>query len=47
MADQITTAAKHRLSGRFGRLSGEDMNPVEHLLQMQLGLTWSCFRGTR
>ena len=39
MADQIATAAKHRLTRRFGSLSGPDMDSVEHALRVQLGMT--------
>ena len=39
MADQIATAAKHRLTRRLGSLSGPDMEFVEHALRVQLGMT--------
>ena len=39
MADQIGTAAKHRLTRRRGRLSGPDMDAVERALRVQLGIT--------
>ena len=39
MADQIATAAKHRLNRRLGKLSGPDMDAVEHALRVQLGMT--------
>ena len=39
MADQITTAAKHRLTERLGILRGEEMDSVERALRIQLGLT--------
>ena len=39
MADQITTAAKHRLTKRLGILRRQDMDSVERALQVQLGLT--------
>ena len=29
MADQIATAAKHRLTKRLGSLSGQDMDSIE------------------
>ena len=39
MADQIVTAAKHRLTTRLGSLSGPDMDSVEQALRVQLGMT--------
>lgn len=39
MADQVTTAAKHRLTKRLGILRRQDMDSVERALQVQLGLT--------
>ena len=39
MADQITTATKHRLTERLGILRGEEMDSVERALRIQLGLT--------
>lgn len=39
MADQIATAAKHRLTERLGSLSGSDMDSVERVLRVQLGMT--------
>lgn len=38
MADQLTTAAKERLRGRLGQLSGEDLAGVERAVRLQLGL---------
>lgn len=38
MADQLTTAAKSRLKSRLGSLSKEDMEAVEKVMQVQLGL---------
>ena len=39
MADQIATAAKHRLTKRLGSLSGQDMDSIENALRVQLGMT--------
>ena len=39
MADQITTATKHRLTERLGIVRGEEMDSVERALRIQLGLT--------
>jgi len=38
MADQLTTVSKVRLSKLVGRLSGEDMERVEDVIRVQLGL---------
>lgn len=38
MADQVTTASKHRLRNRVGRLSKHDMRAVDRVLMLQLGL---------
>jgi mRNA interferase MazF len=38
MADQITTVSKTRLQRRQGRLSKEDMDAVERIVGVQLGL---------
>ena len=38
MADQITTAAKERLKGKLGQLSRNDMQAVEKVLKIQLGI---------
>ena len=37
MADQITTAAKHRLTKRLGILRGQDMDSVERAFNLLLG----------
>ena len=37
-ADQLTTVAKPRLTGRLGRLSGADLRAVEDAIRVQLGL---------
>ncbi len=39
MADQLTTVSKMRLINRAGRLSGMDMERVEHAVRVQLGLS--------
>ena len=38
MADQIATVSKRRLVNRTGRLSGKDMQRVEHAISVQLQL---------
>jgi mRNA interferase MazF len=38
MADQITTASKHRLQRRMGTLSAEDVAAVARVVRLQLGL---------
>jgi mRNA interferase MazF len=38
LADQLTTASKLRLSHRAGRLSEADMQAVEAVVKLQLGL---------
>ena len=38
MADQITTVSKRRLVNCAGRLSGKDMQRVEHAISIQLQL---------
>ena len=38
MADQLTTASKHRLINRAGKLTNADMRKVEHAVKVQLGL---------
>jgi mRNA interferase MazF len=38
MADQITTASKERLTGRFGVLSPDEMRAVDMAMRIQLGL---------
>ena len=39
MADQLTTVSKLRMSGLAGRLSSPDMQKVEQVIKVQLGLT--------
>ena len=39
MADQLTTVSKGRLSEQLGKLSQEDMNSVERVVALQLGLS--------
>ena len=39
MADQIATAAKHRMTMRLGNVSSPDMDAVERALRVQLGMT--------
>ena len=39
MADQIATVSKRRLTKKAGRLSGNDMQRVEHAISIQLQLT--------
>ncbi len=38
MTDQLTTVSKSRLLNRVGRLSREDMEAVEQVVAVQLGL---------
>jgi len=38
MADQLTTAAKERLTSRLGVLTKADLKAVEHVVKIQLGL---------
>jgi mRNA interferase MazF len=38
MADQITTAAKHRLQRRLGALSAEDLKALVRVVCIQLGI---------
>jgi len=38
MADQLTTAAKERFKSRLGSLSRTDMQAVERVIKIQLGL---------
>ena len=38
MADQIATVSKKRLVNKTGRLSGQDMQRVEHAISVQLQL---------
>lgn len=38
MADQLTTVSKLRLSNRLGRLSATDLQQVERVVKLQLGL---------
>ena len=39
MADQIATVSKSRLVEKTGRLSGKDMQRLEHAMSVQLQLT--------
>jgi len=41
MADQLTTVSKKRLLNRIGDLSTENIQQVEHAIQIQLGLKLS------
>ena len=38
MADQIATVSKSRLGEMVGRLSIDDLRPVEQVVKLQLGL---------
>jgi mRNA interferase MazF len=38
MADQVTTVSKLRLSNRAGQLSAADLDQVERVVMLQLGL---------
>lgn len=38
MADQLTTASRHRLVGYIGRLGAADMNEVDRAIRLQLAL---------
>jgi mRNA interferase MazF len=38
MADQLTTVSKQRLKERIGRLSMADLQSVERIIRIQLGL---------
>jgi len=38
MADQVTTVSKRRLSNRAGQLSAADLDQVERVVMLQLGL---------
>jgi mRNA interferase MazF len=38
MADQITTASKHRLQRRMGTLSADDVAAVAQAVRLQLGI---------
>jgi mRNA interferase MazF len=38
MADQITTASKHRLEEQVGRISARDLDAVERAIRLQLDL---------
>ena len=39
MADQLTTVSKQRLSNQMGHLSREDMQSIERIVKIQLGLS--------
>ncbi len=38
MADQLTTAAKERLTNRLGVLSAADLKAIERVIKIQLGI---------
>ena len=38
LADQLTTASKKRLTNQIGKLSRIDLQKVEHVVKLQLGL---------
>lgn len=38
MADQLTTAAKERLTSKLGTISAEDMKAIERVIKIQLGI---------
>jgi mRNA interferase MazF len=38
MADQLTTAAKERLTHQLGKLSLEDVKAIERVIKIQLGI---------
>lgn len=38
LADQITTVSKHRISNMEGRLSSADVQQVERVMKVQLGI---------
>lgn len=38
MADQLTTAAKERLTNKLGTLSPEDIKAIERVIKIQLGM---------
>ncbi len=38
MANQVTTVSKRRISNRIGYLSKVDLQQVEHIIKIQLGL---------
>lgn len=44
MADQLTTVSKQRLINRAGRLTNADMQKVEHVVKVQLGLLDTTLR---
>lgn len=39
MADQLTTVSKQRLANQMGQVSREDMQSVERIVKIQLGLS--------
>jgi mRNA interferase MazF len=39
MADQLTTVSKKRLSNRMGKISKSDLQAVERVMKIQLGLS--------
>jgi mRNA interferase MazF len=38
MADQLTTVSKRRLGSKAGELSAEDMDKIDRVIRIQLGL---------
>lgn len=38
MADQLTTAAKERLTSKLGTITAEDMKAIERVIKIQLGI---------
>jgi mRNA interferase MazF len=38
MADQIMTVSKERLSGRLGKVTGEELAEIERVISLQLAL---------
>lgn len=42
MADQLTTVSKGRLGDKAGQLTGEEMDKIDHVIRVQLGLVGSA-----
>jgi mRNA interferase MazF len=38
MADQLTTAAKERLTNKLGTISADDLKSIERVVKIQLGI---------
>ena len=38
MADQLTTVSKGRLGDKAGQLTGKEMDKIDHVIRVQLGL---------